>query len=73
MNRLVFIIFAVMIIALAGCSVNKQAVSEQQSQPAQSSDQATSAAISETEGIEQLQDPDAEKQLDDAGNSLSNW
>jgi hypothetical protein len=71
MRKILFIFFIVMVIMVAGCAVKEQEaeVSETPSEI----DTGTSASISEADDIAEIEDTEADAELEDAGNSLIDW
>lgn len=70
MKKILFIIFAVLLIAIAGCAVKEKAAGGDK---AEAIDSGTTASISETDDISSIEDTQAEKELDNVSSSLSDW
>jgi hypothetical protein len=76
MRKMLFIFFIVMVIMITGCAV-KETVNKETQVPENTADAvadaATSASISEADDIVNIEDIEADAELEDAGNSLIDW
>jgi hypothetical protein len=65
MRKIMFIIFAVMLLAITGCAAEEKAV--------KTDDAGTSASIAEADDIAGIEDAQADKEVSDAESSLDSW
>ena len=76
MKKIAFIFLAFVLVIFSGCAV-KETVKEQTEIPETAidtgADAATSESISEADSIAQIEDTEADSDIEDAANSLADW